>query len=299
MTSDSAGKIAIATPPPASGAQPTTGGSSRPANGFAMRFGQIDIPVLKPELIIGRTATADIVVDSPLVSRRHALLSLHDDGSLYVEDLGSRNGTVVNGSFIESPRALALGDKVLIGEHELVVAEDHTSPRSRRITATAARTQELTAVGRRNLFAAEERTHHSSAFSLLGGLVDKAFALGHGAEAERLLAGHLARLLVDAQTGKLPQPDTAAAAAGYALKLAAALGRPGWVDYAVKLYAAIGAPLPMPLVDELFSLLRRVRGLDVAALRSYLDSLRTASAKLGPADRFALQRLEGLLKIVR
>ncbi len=289
MTSDSANKMP--TPAPASG--------ERPVRVFAVRFGQLDIPLLKPELVIGRSAAADIVIDSTMVSRRHAMLSVLDDGELLLEDLGSRNGTFVNGATVEARRPLRIGDRILVGDHELVIVEDTTSPRSRRVTATAARTQEFKAVGGAlaRQFAPEERTRHSSAFNLLAGLVDKALALGHGAEAERLLSGHLARLLVEAESGKLPSPETAAMAAGYALKLAASLNRAGWVDYAIKLYATIGATLPMPLVDELFSLLRRIRGLDVRALKRYLDGLRQASSRLGPAERFALQRLEGLLKI--
>lgn len=289
MSSDSASRL--------ESAAPVSTDRRRPANGFALRYRNAEIPVLKPELVVGRTADADIVIESTLVSRRHAALRL-EDGELSVEDLGSRNGTYVNGRATEGRTPLGVGDKVLVGDHELAIIEVEHAPRSRQVaTAQRTREQKPMSAGRDGAFAAEERTHYSSALGLLGGLVDKAFVMGHGAEAERLLSSHLINLLGHARSGKRPAPETAATAARYALKLAGALGRPAWVDYAVDLYAAMNAPLPMALVDELFTLLRRLRGVDVPKLRAYLAALRENAARLGPADRFALQRLEGLLKI--
>ena len=49
--------------------------------------------------LIGRSREADLCVDSLLISRNHCRLDLHD-GKIFLTDLGSRNGTVVNGQFI-------------------------------------------------------------------------------------------------------------------------------------------------------------------------------------------------------
>jgi pSer/pThr/pTyr-binding forkhead associated (FHA) protein len=65
-------------------------------------------------LVLGRQA-ADLVVDDPQVSRRHASVRPAGDG-LEVEDHGSRNGTWVNGARAEGPTRLAPGDRVRIGE---------------------------------------------------------------------------------------------------------------------------------------------------------------------------------------
>ena len=65
-------------------------------------------------MVVGRRA-ADLVVDDPQVSRRHAGLKPAGD-ALEVEDLGSLNGTWVNGARIEGPTRLAPGDRVRVGD---------------------------------------------------------------------------------------------------------------------------------------------------------------------------------------
>ncbi len=67
------------------------------------------------ELILGREqGSADLVIDDPGVSRRHARV-LVDNGGVIVEDLGSSNGTYVNGQRISGPVELGAGDEVQVG----------------------------------------------------------------------------------------------------------------------------------------------------------------------------------------
>ena len=67
------------------------------------------------ELILGREpGSADLVLDDPGVSRRHARV-LPDHGGVLVEDLGSSNGTYVNGQRISGPVALGAGDELQVG----------------------------------------------------------------------------------------------------------------------------------------------------------------------------------------
>lgn len=58
-----------------------------------------------PKFIIGRDASCDIVINDPSVSRRHAEL-LIENNQAQVRDLGSSNGTMVNGVRIASPQML-------------------------------------------------------------------------------------------------------------------------------------------------------------------------------------------------
>ena len=64
--------------------------------------------------IIGRDVGSDIVLDDAGVSRRHAALTL-EGGEAMIEDLGSTNGTSVNGVRLESGRRLVSGDEVRLG----------------------------------------------------------------------------------------------------------------------------------------------------------------------------------------
>ena len=71
-----------------------------------------DIP---PEgLSVGRSSKNDLVFPDELLSRRHCRLWI-EDGSLFIADLATVNGTQVNGSNITESAALAPGDVVTIG----------------------------------------------------------------------------------------------------------------------------------------------------------------------------------------
>jgi pSer/pThr/pTyr-binding forkhead associated (FHA) protein len=70
---------------------------------------------------MGRAPRADFIVDAALVSRLHCRFTLADNG-LKVEDLGSTNGTFVNGQKITGAQPLAGGDLIKVGRVEFVVA---------------------------------------------------------------------------------------------------------------------------------------------------------------------------------
>jgi hypothetical protein len=71
------------------------------------------------QVIIGRSAQNDIAVGSDeYASARHARFEPRRDG-VWVQDLGSTNGTYVNGTRIERPRRLTGGDVVRVGDTDL------------------------------------------------------------------------------------------------------------------------------------------------------------------------------------
>ncbi len=72
-------------------------------------------------LTIGRSPDAEVFLDDVTVSRSHALLVRRRDG-LYVDDLGSLNGTYVNRRRIESHK-LADGDELQVGKYKLTYLE--------------------------------------------------------------------------------------------------------------------------------------------------------------------------------
>ncbi len=69
----------------------------------------------KQMMAIGRDGRYDIVIIDPEVSRQHARLTLQPEGYL-LEDLGSTNGTFVNGARLTQPHLLTDGDQVGLGE---------------------------------------------------------------------------------------------------------------------------------------------------------------------------------------
>ncbi|MGE5185131.1 MAG: sigma 54-interacting transcriptional regulator [Acidobacteriota bacterium] len=71
-------------------------------------------------IVIGRAPEVELKVKHASVSRRHATIRI-DDGALRVADLGSHNGTRVNGEPVAESRALASGDVVTVGDVALVV----------------------------------------------------------------------------------------------------------------------------------------------------------------------------------
>jgi signal transduction histidine kinase/CheY-like chemotaxis protein len=65
-------------------------------------------------VVVGRGSEATVHLDDPEVSRRH--MQVRCEGpSFLVEDLGSRNGTLLNGLPLHAPRALSFGDKLQLG----------------------------------------------------------------------------------------------------------------------------------------------------------------------------------------
>lgn len=71
---------------------------------------------------LGRTARADFIVQAPLVSRLHCRLTADASNQLVVEDLGSQNGTRVNGRKVDRA-TLKVGDKLTVGRVEFTVTE--------------------------------------------------------------------------------------------------------------------------------------------------------------------------------
>jgi len=67
---------------------------------------------------IGRSDKNTIILDDDLASRNHAMLQRSETGEFYLTDLGSSNGTLVNGARICVPTILHPGDRITIGSHE-------------------------------------------------------------------------------------------------------------------------------------------------------------------------------------
>jgi pSer/pThr/pTyr-binding forkhead associated (FHA) protein len=80
----------------------------------------LELPVDRVWVVIGRGRGADVLIAEPTISRAHAAIG-HDPAGFFVQDLGSTNGTWVNGSR-EKKQALKDGDEIQMGKLRLRVS---------------------------------------------------------------------------------------------------------------------------------------------------------------------------------
>ncbi len=272
---------------------------------FWLEYRSHQFDVSGDSVTIGRSAGCEIVLDDALVSRRHARVVRGVRG-VVVEDLGSANGVLVNGERVEGSRLLEPGDLLTIGQQQMVLRSGtrfrQRQQRERFTAATLSGFEATALMGGEvtNADAAEpDSTHRGNALLLLGGVADKILALRRGDEAERILGAFLDNLIEDARTGRMPDTETAARAVEYAVKLAAVTERAKWVDYGIEFYTLLRRPMPAAIVDELYQVLRRVRNINRGGLSLYLNVLHARQAQFGPAERFLLQRIEGLERLAK
>lgn len=82
--------------------------------------GRTQIPLEPGESIIGRDPGASVLIDDSSVSRRHARIIISDEGAT-LEDLGSKNGTLLQNTKVESVVTLSDGDKLKVGSIALTI----------------------------------------------------------------------------------------------------------------------------------------------------------------------------------
>jgi pSer/pThr/pTyr-binding forkhead associated (FHA) protein len=71
---------------------------------------------------IGRSTTADFIVDAGMVSRFHCRVTATEDGKVEIQDLESTNGTFVNDRRVDRGM-VGIGDRIRVGRVELVVKD--------------------------------------------------------------------------------------------------------------------------------------------------------------------------------
>ncbi len=237
---------------------------------FRLLWGSRSLELDRGAVLFGRGDECELRTDDPLVSRQHGRFDVADE-EVAVEDLGSRNGIVINGNRIAQRTTLNPGDKIRIGGQTLTFLYGRTT-------------------GSWNEPAAP--TRRFDALGIVGELADKAMALGRFEEAERLIEGPFQQLVDDIDAGVELSSAVIEKATDLAVRLAASTLKPEWIDRLIRLYSELGRPWPAEVVDSLYGIATRVSGVDRAALREYVLKLR--QKQLGPADKFLLGRIGGL-----
>lgn len=86
---------------------------------LALRLGDRSVST-SGTVALGRSSSCDLVVNDSEASRRHAEV-VNEDGQPVLRDLGSTNGTLVNGRVIDAPICLSVGDIITIGASNIEV----------------------------------------------------------------------------------------------------------------------------------------------------------------------------------
>jgi hypothetical protein len=271
-----------------------------------LRFqARLDFELAVGVTIVGRGDGCQLVLDDPLISRRHACFVV-DDREVTLKDLGSTNGVLVNGCRVDEVQVLVPGDQITLGHHNAELcwvpfsAADR-GPRPREMNS--GRPVADTIIDQRPLdskFPIEpglrdsDATQESRVLDMLSGVAEKAFELGRGADAERILRRPLEALLARVERGVEIELREAGDAGLLAVRLARATGQGQWIDFVFKLFGELRRLPPTSVIDELHLAVRAAPGVSMSTFRGYLELIRSVQQGFGPAERFLVRRLESL-----
>ena len=146
-------------------------------------------------------------------------------------------------------------------------------------------------------FSSARAAESPEAYDVLADLIDKAVAVGNVNAIACNVAARLAQFATRSSENTAVLRQTVDAASRCALKLVTATGDASWIAVVVRLYLARGEILPARLVDMLYSMLRHASGVEWRLLERYVEFLRGRKSRMTPADRFVVNRIEGLLQL--
>ena len=261
--------------------------------GFALRYGHVSIPIKPGEHFIGREVSCLIALGGDLVSRRHARLAATST-AVWLEDLNSTNGVFVDGRRITGRHQLAIGNRIVVGEHTLELVSDEGAPRGVAETTNRAGASTTIDPPPPGGDAQSLATSRVEGFRTLCQVAERLFLLKQTEQAEELLKGHLEGLLGDAQRGTELERALCDQAADLTLRLAKESGNERWLRFVFELFAAVRAPMSARQVDSVFDCVRAFPSFDRAPVRRYLMMLGRPGHEVPSRDRLALQRLRGL-----
>lgn len=113
-----------------------------------------------------------------------------------------------------------------------------------------------------------------------------------------MLSRLLADILTRAKSGAPIQAQRLTEGTRYALRLAELGKKHQWIDWLFDVHEAAGKLIGADEIERLHELVRKVRYPGGASLRRYLETMREKASELSAADRFLLQRLEGIERVV-
>lgn len=241
---------------------------------YRLRFLLQELELAGPEVVLGRSPDCQVTIEDPLVSRRHAIISLEGPHPT-ISDLGSRNGVRLNGELIAERAVLQNNDRVRLGTQDLVFLVVDPDRSSRMTRATGMIRQCLhcgrpfpgespacphcgTTVGVQTQTAEFDtitglvvEPEAGWAFQLLGEVVERALNGDRVAEAERALQRAAKEIDERVRNNRGIDAVSLSKLSLFAFRLALLQGRLEWVRWVLDLYKAHSAMVSGDLVDWL------------------------------------------------
>ncbi len=262
-------------------------------------------------MVLGRSPECHITIEDPLISRRHARISIKETTAT-IADLGSRNGVKINGRAIDGESDLKDGDRVRLGTQELIFSVVSRNERPARPTGymrvchacgtpypegspscphcgAPALAEEETVSG----MLAESKRNWT--FQLLGEVIERALSTNRATEADRLMRRAAKEVDDRLAAGERLDSDNISMISTFAVRLARLIGGSEWVAWALTLHRRQGRMLADEVID-------RLEELDLATLSdvppvlgSYVNWYKTQPPPAPSPDLSRLARLEQLL----
>ena len=251
---------------------------------------------------VGRSASCGITIDDPSISREHAEIVIDEEGAR-VRDLGSRNGVRINGVRIAGEALLKDGDKIGLGQQDLVfnrdACESNLARTSRLVSCTKCNLPYARSLGGCPLCkqrAADEalevttetelptpvqpteRTHWWLA--LHAELVDRALASGRVVEAEQAMQRVDEAFAAAILANDVYEPGALEPVLAAAIRLATTKDRPRWLAWTLETLRAFRITPGNALVAQLEAAPPHLLDDARVALASYVAEMRESSPSL-------------------
>jgi len=279
---------------------------------FRLRFLLQEIDLPQGDTVIGRSATCQVTIEDPLVSREHARIRIAGERAT-IEDLGSRNGVQVGGATLQSVHVLRDGERVRIGTQEMVFCAGAPATVG---TGLGGRTTgfmchcsecghpyplelvECPACGssdrnEEDTMAGAPSSSRDWGLDLVVDALRRAESLGRADDIERILSH--ARLGIEQRiaNGLAVERPTLDAVADSAASFAATRGDATWGKWLLSVYASLGGVPPRAVGQRLISLPLSERSSLAPAARRVVESV---SSRGGPRteDRESFAGIEAL-----
>lgn len=270
---------------------------------------------------IGRSTECYLILDDPSVSRVHATI-VHEEGKLWVEDRGSRNGCVLNGRQISGKTRLNDGDRLAVGHQTIrIVALDRPPDADKTLGLSSCKScgawvsatdQKCPQCGSDNLSATRIKGSRSTVEidlsdstpgaretqrpqAMITGLVLKAINMRKFSEAEKLLENLMESAVRHREGGMKVDDDLLKAINDATITLAESAQSPANISRLFTFHHALGRLMPRETVEKLYNKVRKVRYRACPEMSRYLNFLKTRESTFTPGEKFIHRRLQGLV----